>query len=324
MSNLWKYPAALAVFCAAGASIAQNYPTRPVRMISPNPAGGANDVVGRIVANKLGEVLGVQVVVDNRGGAGGAIGGELAAHAVPDGYTLLAGSHATHTYLPALQPKLPFDPIRDFTPVSLYAIAQYLLALHPAVPAASVKELIALAKAKPGLLNYSSAGNGSGSHFATTLFVNAAGIDKDMVHVPYKGGGPAVAATVAGEAQMNFGPMPGLIAQVKAGRLRALAVSGVKRSPVLPDVPTVAESGLAGYKSYGWFGLFGPPRMSRPIVERLNKAVNQAVVSPDARQQLTQVGVEPAGTTPEAFARFVREELELHRKIVREAGIKME
>jgi tripartite-type tricarboxylate transporter receptor subunit TctC len=309
------------ILSAAFSAFAQTYPSRPVRMISPNPAGGANDVVGRVMASKLAELLGAQVVVDNRGGAGGAIGAELAARATPDGYTLLAGSHATHTYLPALETKLSYDPVSSFAPISRFALVQNLLVVHPSVAAQSVKELIALAKAKPGTLNYSSAGSGSGSHFAIALFVNSAGIAKQMLHVPYKGGGPAVAATVAGEAQINFGPMPGIIGQVKAGRLRALGVGGTKRSPVLPEVPTIAESGVP-YLSYGWFGLFAPARTPQPIVTQLNRGIVRAVESSDVKQQFAQLGVEPESDTPEAFGRFVREQLDLHRKIVREAGIK--
>jgi tripartite-type tricarboxylate transporter receptor subunit TctC len=315
------YAAALMMLSATFSSFAQTYPSRPVRMISPNPAGGANDVVARVVAAKLAELLGAQMVVDNRGGAGGAIGAELAARATPDGYTLLAGSHATHTYLPALQPKLTYDAVSSFTPISRFAVVQNLLVVHPSVPAHNVKELIALAKAKPGTLNYSSAGSGSGSHFAIALFVNSAGTAKQMVHVPYKGGGPAVAATAAGEAHINFGPMPGIIGQVKAGRLRPLGVGGAKRSPTLPDVPTIVEQGVP-YQSYGWFGLFAPARTPQPIVARLNRGVVQAVEAADVRQQLSQLGVEPESDAPEAFGRFVREQLELHWKIVREAGIK--
>jgi tripartite-type tricarboxylate transporter receptor subunit TctC len=309
------------MLAAAFSSFAQTYPSRPVRMISPNPAGGANDLVGRVIASKLAELLGAQVVVDNRGGAGGAIGADLAAHATPDGYTLLAGSHATHTYLPALQTNLNYDPVSSFAPISRFALVQNLLVVHPSVPAQNVKELIALAKAKPGTLNYSSAGTGSGSHFAVALFVNSSGIAKQMVHVPYKGGGPAVAATAAGEVQINFGPMPGIIGQVKAGRLRPLGVGGTKRSPVLPDVPTIAEAGVP-YLSYGWFGLFAPVRTPQAIVAQLNRGVVGAVESSDVKQQFAQLGVEPESDTPQAFGRFVRDQLDLHRKIVREAGIK--
>ena len=310
--------------CASAQASDAAYPTRPVRLVSPNPPGGANDVIGRIVAGKLSEALGVQVVVDNRGGAGGTIGGEIVAHAAPDGYTLLAGSVSTHSFNPTIHKKLGYDPLGDFAPISLFAIAHNLLVANPALPANNVKELVALAKAKPGSLNYASGGTGSTSHFAVAMFVSLAGIAKDTVHVPYKGGAPSVTATIAGETQFYFGPMASMIPQVKAGRLKALAVGGAKRSATLPDVPTVAESGVPAYKAYGWFGLLAPAGTPKPLVARLHKAVVEAVSSNDAKQQLAQIGVEPASTTPEEFDRFIREQLELHRKIVKDLGIKFD
>ena len=208
----------LALAIPASAVAQQPYPSRPVRLVSPNPPGGANDVIARIVVNRLAEVLGVPMVIDNRGGAGGTIGGEIAARAQPDGYTLLAGSISTHSFSPVIQPKLSYDPIRDFTPVSLFAISQNLLVVHPSLPVNTVKDLVALAKGRPGSLNYASGGTGSTSHFAVALFVSAAGIANGTVHIPYKGGAPSVAATVSNETQFYFGPMAGSIPQVKAGR----------------------------------------------------------------------------------------------------------
>jgi len=323
--------AAFAGFIASGAMAAQprlsngtEYPSRPVRLVSPNPPGGANDVIGRIVAGKLSEALGVQMVVDNRGGAGGTIGGEIVAHATPDGYTLLAGSVSTHSFNPIIHKKLGYDPLKDFAPISLFAIAHNLLVANPALPASNVKELIAAAKAKPGSLNYASGGTGSTSHFAIAMFVSLAGIAKDTVHVPYKGGAPSVTATIAGETQFYFGPMASMIPQVKAGRLKALAVGGAKRSATLPDVPTVAESGVPAYKAYGWFGLMAPAGTPKAVIARLNKAVVDGMSSNDAKQQMAQIGVEPASTTPEEFDRFIREQLELHRKIVKDLGIKFD
>lgn len=315
---------------ATGLAIAQprtsgtEYPNRPVRMVSPNPPGGANDVIGRIVAGKLSDALGMQVVVDNRGGAGGTIGGEIVSRATPDGYTLLAGSVSTHSFNPIIHKKLGYDPLKDFSAISLFAIAHNLLVAYPALPVKDVKELIALAKSKPGTLNYASGGTGSTSHFAIAMFVSLAGIAKDTVHVPYKGGAPSVTATIAGETQFYFGPMASMIPQVKAGRLKALAVGGDKRSATLPDIPTVMESGVPTYKAYGWFGLLAPAGTPKPIVVRLNKAVADAVNHPDAKQQLAQIGVEPAHTTPEAFDRFIREQLDLHRKVVKDLGIKFD
>ncbi len=322
--------AVVAALFTAGAVAAQprapgtEYPARPVRLVSPNPPGGANDVIGRIVAGRLSDVLGVQMVVDNRGGAGGTIGGEIVAHANPDGYTLLAGSVSTHSFNPIIHKKLGYDPLKDFAPISLFAIAHNLLVAYPGLPASNVKELVALAKAKPGTLNYASGGTGSTSHFAIAMFVSLAGIAKDTVHVPYKGGAPSVTATMAGETQFYFGPMASMIPQVRAGRLKALAVGSAKRSATLPDVPTVAESGVPAYKAYGWFGLLAPAGTPKPIIARLNKAVSDAVNSMEARQQLAQVGADPATTTPEEFDRFIREQLDLHRKIVKDLGIKFD
>ncbi len=321
-----------ATFIAAGAMAAQQprapvgteYPLRPVRLVSPNPPGGANDVTTRIIAAKLTEVLGMQTVVDNRGGAGGTIGGEIVAHAAPDGYTLLAGSVSTHSFNPIIHKKLGYDPLKDFAPISLFAIAHNLLVAYPALPASNVKELVALAKAKPGSLNYASGGTGSTSHFAIAMFVSLAGIAKDTVHVPYKGGAPSVTATIAGETQFYFGPMASMIPQVKAGRLKALAVGGAKRSATLPDVPTVAESGVPAYKAYGWFGLLAPAGTPKPIIARLHKALLDTVNANEVKAQLAQIGVEPATNTPQEFDQFIREQLDLHRKIVKDLGIRFD
>jgi tripartite-type tricarboxylate transporter receptor subunit TctC len=314
--------AALAV--GAGA-FAQDYPSHPIRLVAPNPAGGATDAIARIVAGKLADLLGAQIVIDNRGGAGGTIAGDIAAHAAPDGYTLLAGSVSTHSFAPIIYRKLPYDPIKDFAPISLFAIVQNLLVVNLAVPAANVKELIALAKAKPGTLNYSSAGSGTTSHFAVAMFVSVTGLSRYVVHIPYKGGAQALTATAAGEAHINFGPMPGsMVALVKAGKLRPLAVGGATRSPTLPEVPTMAESGFPAYQSAGWYGLLAPAGTPRAIIMRLNQAVVAAANAADTKQHMLNVGGEPASDTPEVFAQFIRDQLALHRKIVREEGIKFE
>ncbi len=301
---------------------AQEFPNRPVRMISPNPPGGANDTIGRIVAAKLTEVLGVQLVVDNRGGAGGTLGAEIAAGAAPDGYTLLAGSVSTHSFSPALRGKLNYDPVRDFAPISLFAIAQNLLVANPSLPASNVQQLVALAKSKPRTLNYASGGTGSTSHYAIALFVHVAGIDKDTIHIPYKGGAPSVAATMAGETQFYFGPMASMTSQIKAGKLKALAVGGLKRSPTLPDVPTVAEAGIPAYQSFGWFGMLAPAKTPQAVIVRLNKAVADAVNSPEVTQKFLQLGVDPVHDTPEAFGKFVADQLARYRKTVKDLGIK--
>ncbi len=315
----------LVALAAPVAATAQAYPARPIRLISPNPPGGANDTIARIVAGKLAEGLGTQIVVDNRGGAGGTIGGDIAAHAIPDGYTLLAGSVSTHSFAPIIQSKLGYDPIKDFAPVSLFAIAQNLLVVHPSVPVANLSELISLAKLRPGALNYASGGSGSTSHFAVALFVSVAGIANDTVHIPYKGGAPSITATIARETHFYFGPIAGgIVPQVKAGRLKALAVGGNARSAVLPEVATVAESGLPGYRNYGWFGLLAPARTPSAIITRLNQAVADVVKAPEVTQKFVELGVDPASNSPEEFGKFIREQLALHRKLVQELGIKFE
>jgi len=327
----WHTAACVVALCATGVAAAQprpatkpDYPNRPIRLVSPNPPGGANDVIGRIIAAKLSEVLGMQMVLDNRGGAGGTIGGEIVARAAPDGYTLLAGSVSTHSFNPIIHQKLGYDPLKDFAAISLFAIAHNLLVTHPGLPAKDVRDLITLAKAKPGALNYASGGTGSTSHFAIAMFVSLAGIAKETVHVPYKGGAPSVTATIANETQFYFGPMASMIPQVKAGRLKALAVGGDKRSATLPDVPTVMESGVPTYKAYGWFGLLAPTGTPQPILARLHKATLDAVASADVKQQLHQIGVEAASTTPAEFDRFIRDQLELHRRVVKDLGIRFD
>jgi tripartite-type tricarboxylate transporter receptor subunit TctC len=314
------------LFIACGIAIAttapaQDFPNRPVRMISPNPPSGANDTIGRIVAARLGEVLGQQVVVDNRGGAGGTLGAEIAAQANPDGYTLLAGSVSTHSFSPALKAKLNYDPVGDFAPISLFAISQNLLVANPSLRVATVKELVALAKTKPRALNYASGGTGSTSHYAIALFVHRAGIASETVHIPYKGGGPSVAATMSGETQFYFGPMASMTAQVQAGKLRALAVGGLKRSPALPEIPTVTEAGIPAYQSFGWFGLLAPAKTPKAVIARLNTATASTVAAPDVAQKFLHLGVDPVSNTPEEFARFIADQLIRYKTAVRELGI---
>jgi tripartite-type tricarboxylate transporter receptor subunit TctC len=311
--------AAVAILIA-DVSLAQ-YPSRPIRMISPNPPGGANDTIGRIIAWWLGENLGQQIVIDNRGEGGGVIGAEIAAAAAPDGYTLLAGSVSTHSFSPALK-KLNYDPIHDFAPISLFAIAQNLLVVSPSLPVTSVKQLVALAKSKPKSLNYASGGTGSTSHYAIALFVHLAGIDKDTVHIPYKGGAPSVAATMGGETQFYFGPIASMAGQVKSGKLRSLAVGGTKRSPLLPTVSTVAEAGVPAYQSFGWFGMLAPAKTPKPIIAAVHKAIVGAVSSPDVTEKFLQLGVEPVHSTPDEMAGFVADQLTRYRKAVKELDIK--
>jgi len=311
---------ALVVFAATStANAAETYPARPIRTILPNPPGGATDVVARIVTQKMTAILGQQMVVDNRGGAGGALGAELAARATPDGYTVLVASFATHTIVPHLQKKIGYDPLHDFVPIALFAVQYALLSANLNFAPNTVKDLIAYAKARPGAINYGSAGPGSTSDFTGRMFARMANIE--ITIVPYRGGGAIVPALLAGEAQLNFGPIPAMGALVKAGRLKGIAVSGPTRSAALPDVPTVAEAGLPGFSASGWVGLAAPRGTPRQLVERLAAAAVQAVKDPNVRQQLIRSGAEPAPKAAKEFEKFVREEYERYGKIVAELGL---
>jgi tripartite-type tricarboxylate transporter receptor subunit TctC len=300
------------------------YPDHPIHLISPNPSGGANDTIVRIIAGRMATLLGASFVIDNRGGAGGKIGAEAVAHAAPDGYTLLAGSVSTHSFAPITTPNLAYDPIRDFAPISLFALVQNVLVVPPKLPVADVRELVALAKAHPGTLNYASGGPGSTSHFAVAMFVAIAGIQNATVHVPYKGGSPAMMATMANEAQFYFGPIAGMVPFIQAGSVRALAISGAARSSLLPGVPTMGEAGFPQYKAVSWFGLLAPAGTPAAIVERLSAAVAEAVKSPEVATGLRAQGIEPKSSRPAEFAAFIAEQLDLHRKLVEEAGLTFE
>ena len=302
---------------------AQSYPDRPIRLISPNPAGGANDTIVRIIAGKMASLLGVTIVIDNRGGAGGKIGAEAVARAAPDGYTLLAGGVGTHSIAPVVTAKLGYDPLKDFAPISLFAMVQNLLVVHPKLPARTVAELIAHARANPGKLSYASGGPGSTSHFAVAMFTALAGIEGITLHVPFRGGGPAMTATIAGDTQFFFSPIAGMVPFVEGGSVRALAVGGDRRSPALPDVPTTAEAGMPDYQAVGWFGLMAPAGTPAAIVARLSDTVAEAAKSPDVIAALRAQGIEPASSRPREFAGFIREQLELHRQLTKDVDLKI-
>ena len=298
--------------------IAQGYPDKPIRLVCPSAPGGTTDYVARLVGQKLTEAWSKQVVVDDRPGAGGIIGTEMVARSAPDGYTLLLGSITTHAVNPALHPKLPFDPVKDFQPVSLVVSSPQLLAVHPSVPVKTVKDLIALAKANPGKLNYGSAGAGNSSHLVVELFKSITGIN--VTHVPYKGSGPATTAMVGGEVQMIITGVVALYPHVKSGRLRAIAVTSANRAAALPEVPTIAESGVPGFDVSSWFGVFLPARSPQPIVAKLNAEIRKMVQVPDVRQRLIDQGADPASNTPEQFAGFVKAEMLRWGKVVRDVG----
>jgi len=304
--------------CMPFAFAAQDYPDRPIRVIVPSAPGGGTDFVARVTGPALYERLKQPLVVDNRGGAGGMLGSETAAKAAPDGYTLLL-VFVNFSIYPSLYPHLTFDPVRDFEPISMLAKTPLVLVVNLQVPAKSVKDLIALAKSgKP--LNYAAPGVGSLGHLAGELFKVTTGID--MSHIPYKGGGPSISALLAGEVQAYFSTMPAALAQVKAGKLRALAVTSAKRAAAEPDIPTIAESGVPGYDVTGWFGLLAPKKTPRPIVSLLNREVAQVLALADVKERLTAGGVEPAPSTPEQFAATIRENVEKWGRVVKTAGIR--
>ena len=312
---------AVALMTSAGA-VAQGYPGKPVRLVVPFAAGGGADYVGRIVGQKFLEAFGQPLIIDNRAGAGGAIGTELAAKAAPDGYTLLLGSAGPLTIQPGLSARLPYDPVKDFAPITLVSSIPYVMVVHPSLPVKSVRELIALARAKPGQLNFGSPGNGTTTHLATELFKQVAGIE--ALHVPYKGVAPAVTDLLAGQTQFMSGDLSTLMPQVKAGRLRALGVTGASRSALAPDVPTIAESGLPGYEAIGWFAVLAPGATPRELVTRLNAAIVKGISDADAREKLAQLGGDVAANTPAEFTARIRDDLAKWSKLIRAIGLKPE
>ncbi|HEV7982800.1 MAG TPA: tripartite tricarboxylate transporter substrate binding protein [Xanthobacteraceae bacterium] len=299
---------------------AQNYPTRPVRLIIPFPPGGSNDVVGRLIAIKLGDRLGKQVVVDNRSGAGGVIGTEAVAKAPPDGYTLLVVSLA-HAVNPWLY-KLNYDPIKDFAPVGLLAKGANVLVVSPSLPVHSVAELIALAKKQPGDLQYASAGIGSFQHLGSELFKLMAGVD--MLHVPFKGGGPAMIDVVGGHTKVMFSSMVQTVPQIHSGKLRALGTGGLQRSAVLPEVPTIAEAGVPGYEAVNWWGIAAPKGTPQAIIDKLNTEILAVQNAPEVQKQFALEGGEPVPMKPDVFGAYMVSEMNKWEKVVKQGGIKAE
>ena len=297
------------------------YPERPVRMIVPFPPGGANDIVARMVAQRLAEQWGKPVVVDNRAGAGGNIGIETGARANPDGYTLTIGSNSTLATNVVLEPSLPFDPRRDFAAISMIVTAANILIVHPSLAANTTADFIKLARSNTRKLNYSSFGDGSSAHLTGEMFKSAAGVD--MVHIPYKGGGPALAAVMGGEVQCTFANLSVALPQVKGGKVKAIAVTSARRATALPELPTLAESGVPGFEATATVGMLAPAGTPRALVLRLNQDVHRVVNEPAMREQLLARGLEIALSTPEEFARYIRSEIERWGRVVRDAGIRV-
>jgi len=316
--------AALFVVTLAGALpvCAQEYPRKPIRLIVPFAPGGGNDTVARAISQSAGASLGQPVVVDNRAGAGGILGAELAAKSPADGYTLFLGGVGSHAVNPNLHAKLPYDPVKDFAPITLIASAPSVLVVNPSLPARTLAEFTALAKASPGRINYASNGNGSSAQLAAVLYESMAGVQ--MVHVPYKGLAPALVDLLAGEVQAMFSSVVAIVPNIKAGRLRALAVTGKRRAALLPEVPTLDESGVPGYEAGSWYGILAPAGTPQAVVAKLHEAIVRALAKPEVRERLVSEGAEVIGSTPEAFAAHITAELARMGKLIRDAGIRME
>jgi tripartite-type tricarboxylate transporter receptor subunit TctC len=301
----------------AGGAVADVYPSKPIRLIVPFPAGGPTDIVARPLAHQLSEILGKQVIVENVGGAGGVIGASTVARSAPDGYTLLMGTVGTNAINATLYKKLTYDPVKDFASVALVASAPILLVAHPSVPAASLKDLIALVKAKPGELSYGSAGNGTPGHLAGQLFKNMAQVE--ILHIPYKGSAPAITDLLGGQIRLMFDPIQSPLPYVKAGKLRALGVSSPGRSPLLPDVPAMAEA-VPGYEALAWWGVLAPAGTPKEIVAKLNAEILKTVNMPFMKERLSQIGAEPLGSTPEQFDTHIKAEIGKWGALVRASG----
>jgi len=312
----------LAALAISAAAHAQVYPVKPIRMIVAYPPGGGTDIVGRTLAQKLGESLGQSVVVENRGGASGNIGTELAARAAPDGYTILMGNVAPNAINVSLFKELPFDPVADFAPVSLVASTPNILVVHPSTRARTVKEVIALAKAKPGAFNFASAGVGSSSHLAGELFRILA--SADIVHVPYKGAGPAMVDVLSGQVQLYFATMPAAMPHVKTGKLAPVAVTSARRSQALPDLPTIAESGVPAYEASTWYGVLAPAHTPSAVVARLHGDIAKILADAALHARLADQGFDPVGNSPEEFGAYIKSEILKWGKVIRDAGIRPE
>jgi len=321
MRGFYVAAGALAAILTSAASAQAPYPNRPVRMIVPSSAGGGSDITARIIAPKLSERLGQQVIVDNRAGAGTMIGGEVAAKAAPDGYTLLMGISTLATN-PAVYKKVPYDALTDFAPITLVLSAPNILVVHPSLPIKNVKELIWFAEARPGQLNFGSAGTGTNPHLSMELFLSMTRLK--MVHIPYKGSAPAIVDLLGGQVAVMVATMLTAIPHVRSGRLRALGVTSVERTAVAPEVPTIAESGVAGYEAVQWYGLLAPAHTPRDIITRLHRELAAILQTADVKERFAVDGGDPGGNMPEAFARYIKTEIEKWARVAKAAGIKPE
>src|ERR671937_1489803 len=313
---------ATVLLCAAALAQAQSYPARPIHLIVPFPPGGGNDTVARAIAQQIGPDLGQPVVVDNRPGAGGSVGAELAAKSPPDGYTLFLAGVGSHAVNPNLHSRLPYDPVKDFAPITLVASAPSVLVVNPAVPTRTIAEFTAYARANPGKINYASNGQGSAAQLAAAMYESMAGVM--MVHVPYKGIAPALTDLLSGEVQLMFGTVVALMPHIQAGKLRALAVTSRSRSVLLPEIPTLAESGLPDYEAGSWYGIMAPAGTPRDIIERLHVAIVKALAQPEVAKRLAAEGAIVIGSTPAAFGAHIKAELARVAAVVRAAGIRIE
>jgi tripartite-type tricarboxylate transporter receptor subunit TctC len=300
---------------------ADGYPAKPIRIVVPFPPGGATDEAARLIATKMGEHWGQPVVVDNRPGAGGNVGSDVVAKSTPDGYTLVMGVTGSHAINTSLYSKMPYDPVKDFIAISQVAVVPNVLVVHPSVPAKNLAELVALAKTEPGKLNYASLGNGTAAHLGMEMLKTAAGID--VTHVPYKGSAPAVSDLIAGQVQMMVDGLPSSLPHVKAGQLRAIAITSLHRSPSLPDLPTIAET-YPGFYADAWSGLFAPKGTPKPVIDKLSTEVQRILRLPDVRQKLAALGAEPVGSTPSEFAAHVNREIAKWAKVVKSSGAKVD
>ncbi len=315
--------AALVLALAAAGAAAQPYPAKPIRVVVPNPAGGFYDLIARTVGQKVGESVGQPMVVENRVGAGGSVGTEFTARAAPDSYTVMVGGIGPHGIAPSLYAKLPYDPVKDFAPIILVAMTPNILVVHPSSPFQSVQDIVAAARKTPGGVSYASNGNGTSQHLSAEMFATTMGLKFN--HVPFKGSAPAITAMLGGQVDFAFAVAPDALAHVKAGKLRALAVTGAKRAAPLPEVPTMAEAGVPGYEATAWFGYLAPAGTPREAIDRLNAEIAKALESPDVRDRLAPGGLsELPGGTPERFGELVKSEIAKWSRVVKESGAKID